>query len=145
MYSSRSGFTIVEMLLVMAIIASIGALSFPFIVAFSNRNNLDIAVNTLVQAERRAQTMSTVVESDSQWGVNIASGRITLYKGTTYAGRDTGFDENHEISSSISVTGLTDISYSKVFGTPTATGTTTLTNENDTRMVTVNAKGTISY
>ncbi len=142
---ARQGFTIIEMLIVMAIISAVASLSSPFILAYMNRNDLDVAVNTLVQTGRRAQTMSTGVESDSQWGVQVGGGKITLFKGGSYSGRDSSFDENYDISPNISLSGITEIAYTKVFGLPSATGTTTLTNGNDTRTVTINGKGVFSY
>jgi hypothetical protein len=46
----------------------------------------------------------------------------------------------------ISIAGLTDIVFGAFTGEPQTTGTTTLTSEtNETRTITINAKGMVSF
>ena len=58
------------------------------------------------------------------------------------------YDEFYEIASNITVVSTgnaNDVSFSKVFGIPNNPGTITLTEGNDSRTVTINGKGIVSY
>ena len=141
---AKAGFTLLEMLISLAIIASLSALSFPFISSFQKRNDLEVATNTAVQTIRRAQSLSMASEGDSTWGLSVISGDIVLYKGANYAARDTTYDEKYSISTGIAATGVTDVSFAKLTGVPSATGTLTLTG-GDTKVITINGKGVVNY
>jgi prepilin-type N-terminal cleavage/methylation domain-containing protein len=140
----KRGFTIIEMLLSISIIALLSSLSFPFYRAFLLRNDLDIATNTVVQTARRAQSMSINGEDDSAWGISFVSGKVVLYKGNSYASRDTSRDEIYSVSDGVLFSGQNDVNYSKLYGKPSVTGSIVLTS-NDTRTVTINEKGIFSY
>ncbi len=140
------GFTLLEIALSVSILGMIFGMSIPMYRIFSVRNDLDIAVSTLVQDYRRAQTLSVLADGDSMWGVHVATGSILIYKGSSYASRDQAFDENTEIPTSIVVSGLTNVSFTKQVGLPQSTGTTTFTSiTNETRNVTINQKGMVDY
>ena len=140
------GFTIIEVMLSLAIIAVLAGISTPIYQSFQVRNDLDIATVTIAQSMRRAQVLSEAVDGDTTWGVDIRSGSITLYKGVSYAGRDTTFDELFDMPTSITPSGLGGIVFAKFTGLPQTTGTITLTsNANETRTITINSKGTVAY
>ncbi len=95
---------------------------------------------------RRAQVHSVASDGDTVWGVHVGVGGILLFKGISYVGRDQAFDENTSIPTSITIGGINDITFSKVFGLPNATGTITLTSQsNETRTITINEKGMVDY
>lgn len=140
-----SGFTLIEVLLSVAIIAILAGLSAPIFATFQTHNDLDITTQRIADAVRRAQVYARGVNRDDQWGVRIQSTDATLYKG---AGPGSGFDEVTTIPTGMSVSGLTDVLFSRLDGTATTTGGTTLTltsNTNETRTITINAKGMVSY
>ena len=140
------GFTLLEMLLTISVIGIIAAMSAPMFQSFQNRNDLDIATVTFVQMLRRAQTEAKAVDGDSSWGARLGTSSITLFKGTSYAARDTSYDEISDMSSSIVATGTVEYVFTKFTGLPQATGTLTLTSLNsEMRTITTNAKGTITY
>lgn len=140
------GFTLIEVLLSVAIIGILVGLSLPIYQSFQNRNDLDIAAQNVTDTLRRAETYSRAVNGDSQWGVEIQSGAVTLFKGTSFASRNTTYDEAISMSTSISLTGLSEVLFTKVTGAPNTTGSVTLTSSNnDTRTVTINAKGMVDY
>jgi hypothetical protein len=113
---------------------------------FIVRNDLDIATMTLAQNLRRAQALSQSSDGDMTWGVRLGVGSILVYKGSSYVSRDVDFDENTQIPKSIVPTGLAEVTFSKVIGVPSATGTFTLTSQaNEKRNVTINEKGMVDY
>lgn len=134
------------MLLSIALITVIAGMSVPIYQSFQVRNDLDIAAVTTAQTLRRAEALAQAVDGDISWGVNIQSGSVTLFKGTSYAARDTAFDEVFDVPTSITPSGLSEIVFTKFTGLPASTGTITLTsNINETRSITINAKGMVSY
>jgi prepilin-type N-terminal cleavage/methylation domain-containing protein len=141
----RSGFTLIEVLLSVALIglnAGIGAVVFQ---QLQNRNDLDVAAATIASNERRAQALSRASDGDTTWGVRINAGAITLFQGASFASRNSAFDEVTEMSNAIIPSGFQEVVFAKLTGLPQTTGTLTLTGPNETRTITLNAQGTIQY
>jgi prepilin-type N-terminal cleavage/methylation domain-containing protein len=143
--SKQRGFTLVEMLLSVSIITLLVGMSVPIYATFVGRNDLEVTRQGIVESLRRAQTYARAVEGDSAWGVAVVSGKAVVFKGTSYATRDAAFDENIIINNTITTSGLSEVVFTKLSGTPGTTGTTTLTQAttNDSRTVSINAKGTV--
>lgn len=140
------GFTLIEMLLATALVTAIAAVGIPEYRSFQLQNDLTITVDTIAQNARRAQLRAIASEGDSNWGVNVESTTITLFKGFTYAARSSTYDEISTISSALTVTGTTEFSFNKFTGTLTSSITTTLTTlNNQTRVITINQKGIADY
>ena len=145
-HNKNTGFTLLEVLLVVAFIGVLFGIGAPVYQSFQNRNDLDIAANTIAQTLRRAQVLSQAVDGDTTWGAYVASGSITLYKGGSYASRDTSYDEVFDMPTSITSSGISEVTFNKLAGVPQTTGTITLTSaNNDVRTITINEKGTINY
>lgn len=140
-------FTLIEILLSIAILAIVFMFSAPVYQSLQNRNDLDIAVNTIAQSYRRSQLLAQSVDGDTSWGVMLQSGQITIFKGNTYVGRDPNFDENIEMPTAIAITGNTETVFAKFTGLPQAASTLTLTSSsnNESRIITLNAKGIANY
>lgn len=141
-----SGFTLPEVLLSITLLSIIGGMTIPMYRTFMIRNDLDIATITIAQNLRRAQSLSESGDGDITWGVRVGVGSILIYKGASYVLRDSSFDENTSIPTTIVPTGLVDVVFSKITGTPSATGTFILTSQyNETRTITINEKGMVNY
>ena len=144
--SSADGFTLIEVLLSVALLSLIIGIGAPVYQALQVRNDLDIATNTVTQLLRRAQVLSQAAEGDISWGVSIQSGAITLFRGTSFAARDASFDETFDLPGSIVPSGLGEVVFAKFLGVPQTTGTVTLTASiNEVRTITINEKGAIIY
>ncbi len=109
------------------------------------KNDLDIAAVSIAQSLRRAQILSQSVDGDTSWGVKAQSGSITLFKGTSFAARDTNFDETFEVPTTIGVGGGAEIIFAKFTGLPQTTGNINISTESDSRSLTINEKGTVGY
>lgn len=140
-----SGFTLMEMLLVIAILTIVLAIGTPVYMSLSNTNQLDVATNILAQDLYQAQVNSRAQAEDSQWGVAVQDQAITLFKGSSYAARDSGRDVVYQLPSSIHLSGTNQVVYSQLYGLPTAGGSFGLTDANGSRTVTVNNKGMVQY
>jgi prepilin-type N-terminal cleavage/methylation domain-containing protein len=143
---NQHGFTLVELLLSVAIMTMLIGLSLPVYETFVRRNDLDLTTQNVASAIRRAEVYARGVKNDSTWSVEFLSSGITIFKGPTYSTRDTSYDETVSLPGSVSISGDSEMIFSKLSGTPDAAGTVTLTSSaNDTRTVVVNAKGMVSY
>lgn len=141
-----TGFTIIEVLLSVVIMSMIAGVGIPIYQSFQNRNELDIASVSITQSLRRAQVLAQAVDGDTAWGLYVQSGSITLYKGNNFIARDTGFDEDFQIPTNITISGTQEYVFSKFTGEPLSTGVITLTSvNNESRTITVNEKGMIDY
>lgn len=144
--NNAAGFTLIEVLLSVAIIVLLAGLSAPIYQSFQTRNDLDIAATTIAQSLRRSRVLSQAVDGDTTWGLYIQSDNIIVFQGTSFAERNTGFDEAFDLPGSITPTGASEIIFDKFTGDPQTTGTVTLTSStNETRNITINEKGTITY
>lgn len=143
---SQRGFTLLEVILSLAIVAILTGLSLPVYRILMTKNDLDVATVTVAQTLRRAQTLSIAVDGDTNWGVKVQSEGITLFKGTSYALRDSTFDEVYTLSDNVTPSGVSEIVFSKLLGNPDNTGTLILTNSNnETQNITINSKGFLDY
>lgn len=143
---SGAGFTLLEVLLSVAIIGILAGAGIPIYQTLQNRNDMDIAVSSFAQSLRRAQLLSQAVANDTTWGVRIRPGFIILFQGPNFLGRDPNFDEEIAIPSSIRISGTPEIVFNKFTGIPQNTGSLTLTSvNNETETVTINAKGMVNY
>lgn len=140
-------FTLIEILLSIAIMGIVFIFSAPIYQSLQNRNDLDIAINGIAQSYRRSQLLSQSVDGDTSWGVKLQSGQIVIFKGNTYVGRDPNFDENIEMPTAIAITGNTETVFTKFTGFPQAASSLTLTSpsNNESRIITLNAKGIANY
>ncbi len=146
MKASERGFTLAEILISVALIGILGAITAPLYQSFEQKNELDLAALNLAQVIRRAELLAQSVSGDSSWGIKVQTTTLTVFKGTTFTGRDANFDENTDFSEAISATGTLEIVFSKLYGLPQPTGTIIFSNTNqDSRSVTINAKGTAIY
>ncbi len=142
----KPGFTLIEILLSIACIAIISAISIPIYQSFQNRNDLNIATNTVAQSLRRAQMLSQASAGDTSSGIKIQTASITVFRGTSFVSRDNSFDEVFSLPESITPAGLSEVVFSKFAGLPDNIGDIILSsNINETKTITINEKGMVTY
>jgi prepilin-type N-terminal cleavage/methylation domain-containing protein len=142
----QRGFTLLEVLLTIALMSILFAFSTPIYQSLQARNSLDVATDTSVQMLRRAQILSQAVDGDASWGVRIQNDEITLFRGNDFASRTTDFDEFFKLSAAITFSGLSEIVFAKFSGEPSTTGILTFTSStNEVRVAEINSKGVIHY
>lgn len=148
---SMRGFTIIELLIVVAILAIVGFFSIPFVQTFQISSDLNSVADQLTQAIRRAQLQARAGQNDDDWGVafNEDDKEYIIFKGTSYASRDSIFDEVIGYPSRFSA--INDLSNEIIFfkysGAPTASGTITIVDDqgNEQRTIRVSGIGVVSH
>ncbi|MFH1632230.1 MAG: prepilin-type N-terminal cleavage/methylation domain-containing protein [bacterium] len=140
------GFTLVEVLVVVAILALIVFIATGLGANTLTKNQIGIETDQMISLLRRAQARSVSGYQDDVWGVHLTSTDYTLFKSNDYATRDTSFDEVYNLPSSLSASGLTDVVFEIRTGETTDTGTITLTlsASGETSTLTINSNGRIT-
>lgn len=136
------GFTLIELLLVVAIMLTISVLSGAFYSRFLLQNSVANTVDQLVGSLRKAQVYSMTGKQGSGWGVDYSSNTITLYKGTAL-GQDPAFNERFSINSNVTVSGLSNVYFYAMTGTPSSILTINISGNNSSKTVTVNSQGMV--
>ena len=139
----QKSFTAIETLLTIGVIAVTTGVSIPMYRNFQIRTDLDLATEQTIQALRSAQVRSQAGEEDAQWGVWTSDG--VIFQGETYALRNPDADEEYPVPSTISVSGLDQVTFSRVDGVPQYVGDIVLEAINgDQRTITISADGVLS-
>lgn len=138
-----SGFTLVEIILVVAIISLLSFSVYSTSSKFLIKNNLEDSLNNLVSSLRTAQINSINSKGTAKWGVNILSDQIILFYGDSYAGRDDSYDQIYHISKSVTVTPK-EIIFNRVEGNVASGLVISVTNNvGESAQVSINQQGII--
>jgi prepilin-type N-terminal cleavage/methylation domain-containing protein len=142
MASSRPGFSAIELVLVIALIAVVAGVSVPMYRRYQTRSDLQLATEQVVQGINRARLLSQAGQGDSAWGFAVGSG--VLFKGSMWAVRDPAYDELYPMPNGVVTAGIPQVSFSKIEGRPSATGMiimTALTGEHLTVEIEITSEG----
>jgi prepilin-type N-terminal cleavage/methylation domain-containing protein len=140
------GFTLMEIVVVVALVFIFSTLSFGTYKVFQFRSNLDTAVANVFSACRRAQAQAQANLGDAPWGVKLQTSGGTIFKGASWSGRDTSADENFSLTLNLQLAGASEIIFAKMTGWPLGGATNlTLTFNNDSKQININSRGIISY
>jgi prepilin-type N-terminal cleavage/methylation domain-containing protein len=140
-----AGFSLIEVMVVVALLALFAAAIGPVYNTVQSKNNLDVATAGVVQSLRRAQSSAESGNADSNWGVKLSATSTIVFAGNPYASRQASFDEKLDLPGAVTVSGLLEIVFNKFSGLPQSTGTTTITNPFGSKNIILNGAGTISY
>ncbi len=147
----ENGFTFIEIIIVIAIMGALGTLSSIFYSRFISQNAVFNTSDQLVQSLRKAQIYAMVGRKSNSlgWGVkwDSVAHRIILFQGNTFTGRNSALDETFTVNSNISISGLTEVDYTRVTGLPSPTSATITISSasgNNSETVTLNSQGVAS-
>lgn len=141
----QRAFTLVELLLVMALITGIASFSFPSFLSMKNKNDLDLAQTQALQLIRRAQILSRSASHDSNWGVKFDAHSIIVYCGNDYADRSTTLDETTTVPEDITFSGTAEVNFKKNSLLPYAPATIKISSSGEDKEILVNSRGVIDY
>ena len=142
------GITLIELIVVLAVIALLVLIILP---QFSRMRENQVVKNATEEtlsalAKARSHTLSSL--DSSEYGVHFESDKIIIFKGTTYGGPNPIVEEiNIPSPASISVAlsgGSDDIFFNRLSGSPSVSGSVTISSSNFTKVVDISAAGVIS-
>jgi prepilin-type N-terminal cleavage/methylation domain-containing protein len=118
---SKTGFTLFELLIVIALVVLIMALAFPIGIDFFQEQRVEEETATLADNIKIAQARAMAGQNDSAWGIRFNApeqGQYTLFQGDSFddPGRDTTYDEVFYMSSGAETGGATEIVFEKLTG-----------------------------
>ncbi len=149
--NNSRGLTLIEVLVVIAILTLMALAIVPKAMRVSTPYQLDATLQDFVQVVRLAQTRAMQSEGSSAYSVHLVAGSggsFTLYRGTTYASRDTNYDEVHTLPNALTLSYTvpdTDINFTKLEGATTDVGGVTISwpDGNMSKAVTINSYGLV--
>ncbi len=142
--NTAHGLTLIELLLVISIILIIGTFSVIFFSRFLTQNAVANTQDQLIGELRKAQVYAMMGRQNGNWGVRFGSNKITLFQGNSYALRNTAFDESFSENATISISGFSEIVFTKTTGLPSTFATYTIIGNDSLKQVTVNSQGVTS-
>ena len=140
---NKRSFTLIELILVIALIGAVLSFSTPFYARFLTQNSVSLVRDQLTSHLHRAQFNAMMSKNNGPWGVAFSAQKLVLFQGTSYAARVAAFDEQFSVNPSISITGFTEIVYAKTTGLPASTPTITIKGTGSTKIVSVNNQGVV--
>jgi len=103
----KSGFTLTEFLVIIAILVILTALAIPTYLHFREESDLNDSAEEIVNTLRVAQNKTLTSEGASQWGVYFTTSttphQYTLFQGSSYGSRATSFDETYRLPRSVEI------------------------------------------
>lgn len=151
-YKKTRGITVVELLAVIAVIGIIILIAFP---QFSRMRENQVIKNATADVlsvieKARSQTLSSL--NSSEYGVRFQSDRVIIFKGKVFS-ESAADNETVNIISPASISNITlngvsgsemNMYFSRLSGTPSASGTVTINTTNIQKIITISATGMAS-
>lgn len=104
-----SAFTLIELILVIALVGILAAATAPMGSSIIVRNSQSTATDQVLGAIRKAQSYAMDKKLYEYWGVCTDNGKIRLFGGDQFATcTSNSFQEDYTIPSVVSVTGLNE-------------------------------------
>ncbi|MBI2639428.1 MAG: type II secretion system protein [Candidatus Sungbacteria bacterium] len=141
-FSISSGFTLVELLISVAVIGAVLTVLLGGLASFRRAADMNYAVDGVLNQFREARRRTIESKDASEWGVHVVSSATTLFKGATYS--DGAADnEVFTFSTTVTISGLSDVVFKRISGETDNTGALTLTQGMNTRVINVRSSGLV--
>ena len=142
----KKGFSLIELLIVVAIIVVISGLglfvSLDFYKTYALNSERDIVVGILMKARNKAANNF----NQSAHGVFVDSTGYMVFQGSSYASRNTSYDELIKRNNSVTASGLSEIVFEQLTGgLTTSEGDVTLNNNVKSINISLNNEGRINW
>ena len=138
------GFTLIELLIVIAITLILVAATIPIYGSLQVSSQINDVSAEIIQTIRTAKTASVARYNNESHGVRIFSDRYVLYQGSSYALRDANYDREIVLDASMTLSGLSEINFSKGLGFPDVTGTINIVHSvTGARIISINSYGLV--
>lgn len=139
------GFSLIEILVVLGILGIVGSISVVTYNTMRKVGDVKHATYVFVDALKEAKNKAKIMEYNIDWGVNLSNTDIVVFGGSSYSGRDTSKDKTFDIPDGLTITGPTEIVFSKFTGLPTISGDIIFSNDFGSSTVSLSSGGTVSY
>jgi len=142
----NSGFTVLEIIIALVISSAIAALGLNVGIDVYRSGSLSSDRDTLVSALEKARNRSVTNLGESTHGVYLEENKYTIFRGPSYASRDTEYDNELVSPPTVKATGTIEYVFEQLSGDGLFPGTTTLIDDRGSSLViTVNEEGRIDW
>ena len=150
--SARGGFTLFEVVIVMAFIAVVGGFSMFMSMdtyrGYNFHTERDLAIAALQHA--RAQAIGNICNgagcaTGKPHGVSIQADKFVIFQGSSYAARDVSQDATIPANSTVAHSGQTEIVFAQLSGNVGVPGSITFSDPGRSSNITVGAQGQIFW
>jgi len=147
----NTGFTLVEVLVVIAILIIISALTFASFFNLDDRQALDVSVKQIDSFLEEARSLTLASKDASQYGVHFDTESITRFRGSVYSETDpdnvvSNLHNKIQISDVSLSGGGNEVIFDRLTGNTSQSGTITISLKSDptqTRIITIEATGIV--
>jgi prepilin-type N-terminal cleavage/methylation domain-containing protein len=135
---NKRAFTLIELLIVIALILILGTMATPFLSRFIVQTNYETSVDKVIGTIRKAQTYAMNNKDGVIWGVCFTSSLVRLYRGTCASPTQS---EDFDIPTTVTISGLSDTTFSLNRGEASQALTITISSSVGSTQVLVNRAG----
>ena len=139
---NKKGFTLIELIVSIAVISLLAGLSMPIYQSFQTVNEIDVLSRTATNYLNQAQLFSQIQKDSSSWGVSLADNHLVLFSKNNEDEIETR--KSYLISPGINVSGLTEIVFDRISGLPNNYGLIEFTAGSHSKNIYINEKGFIN-
>lgn len=137
------GFTVIELILVIALVGILTGVASPFLSSFILRDNWHVATDRVLSQMHKAQSYAMEgksISGNDTWGVCITGNIYRMFNGSCAS---PNVKDDYDIPNGVTIGGLTTITFGNLRGEPSAPGTVTITTSLGSSSITLNAVGMI--
>jgi prepilin-type N-terminal cleavage/methylation domain-containing protein len=148
----KKGLTVIEILMVIAILAILAAIILPQFSKMRENQLLKNAISDILSSLNKAQSQTLASVNSSEYGVHFQSDRVIIFKGKVFS---SSAEDNETILigepvgiSNVTLGGVSgasgDMYFNRLSGAPSATGTVAVSASSISKIITIFATGTVS-
>lgn len=152
---SDAGFTLIEVLVIIGIMAILMILALPVYRSFQDESDLNNSTEEIINTLRIAQNKTLASEGASQYGVYFDTSipyQVIMFKGENYTTRDSSFDKINKLPDNIEIYeinlagGESEVVFNRINGETSQTGNLSLrliNNPPETKTIYIESSGQI--
>jgi Tfp pilus assembly protein FimT len=143
--SEDKGFTLVEIIIVVAVLMVIAGLGLIFGIDFYRNYIIDTERNTVLSVLQKARSRSQNNINQSAHGVCFQSNNYVVFQGDSYALRNPAYDQTIPKNPVINASGLSEVVFKQLNGDSQTVGNIILNNGRRSAIILINNEGKIDW
>ncbi len=151
-YTHNKGFSLTEILIVIAGLTILVAIVMPRFAEIRENQTMKSAVEDVISSLNKARSKTLASVNSSEYGVHFQSDKVIIFKGKVFSVNDAN-NESINITSPATISNVTfggvsgvsgDVYFNRVYGSPSTTGTVTVSTSSFSQIITISQTGNAS-